>query len=53
MNKETKLRIHNIRAKTALKFGSEGLGTEEKRGTTFRSSTDEIFETLTWNNKTR
>jgi hypothetical protein len=25
---------------------------EEKRGTTFRSSTDEIFETLTWNNKT-
>jgi len=22
------------------------LGTEEKRGTTFRSSTDEIFETL-------
>ena len=23
------------------------------RGTTFRSSTDEIFETLTWNNKTR
>jgi len=28
------------------------LGTEEKRGTTFRSSTDEIFETVTWNNKT-
>jgi len=28
------------------------LGTEEKRGTTFRSSTDEIFETLTGNNKT-
>jgi hypothetical protein len=27
-------------------------GTEEKRGTTFRNSTDEIFETLTWNNKT-
>jgi hypothetical protein len=26
---------------------------EEKRGTTFRSSTDEIFETLTWNNKVR
>ena len=25
------------------------MGTEEKRGTTFRSSTDEIFETLTWN----
>ena len=29
------------------------LGTEEKRGTTFRSITDEIFETLTWNKKTR
>jgi hypothetical protein len=29
------------------------LCTEEKRGTTFRSSTDEIFETSTWNNKTR
>jgi hypothetical protein len=23
MNKETKIRIHNITAKTALKFGSE------------------------------
>ena len=53
MNKETKLRIHNITAKAALKFGSEAWGTEKKRGTTFRSSTDEIFETLTWNNKTR
>jgi len=40
MNKETKLRIHNITAKAAL-----------KRETTFRSSTDEIFETLTRNNK--
>ena len=29
------------------------LGTGEKRGTTFRSSTDEIFETLAWNNKIR
>jgi len=29
------------------------LGTEKKRGTTFRSSTDESFETLSWNNKTR
>jgi len=46
MNKEIKLRIHNITAKAALKFGSE-----EKRGTTFRSSTDEIFETLIGNKK--
>ena len=52
MNKETKLRIHNITAKAALKFGSE-IWVLKKRGTTFRSSTDEIFETLTWNNKTR
>ena len=48
MNKETKLRIHNIAAKAALKFRSE-----EKRGTTLRVSTDDIFETPTWNNKTR
>ena len=27
------------------------MGTEEKRGTTFRSNTDEIFETLTGNKK--
>ena len=51
MNKETKLRIHNITAKAALKFGSEAWVL--KKRTTFRSSTDEIFETLTWNNKTR
>ena len=29
------------------------MGTEEKRGATFRSSTDEIFETLTGNNRTK
>jgi len=52
MNKETKLRIRNITAKAALKFGSEAW-VLKKRGTTFRSSTDEIFETLTWNNKPR
>jgi len=43
INKETKLRIHKITAQAALKFGSD----EEKRGTAFRSSTDEIFETIT------
>jgi hypothetical protein len=31
MTKETKLRIHNITAKAALKFGSEALGAEETR----------------------
>jgi len=52
MKKETKLRVNNITAKAALKFGSEAW-TEGKRGEKFRSSADEIFETLTWNNKTR
>jgi len=42
MNKETKLRIHNITARAALKFRSEAW-VLMKRGTTFRSSTDEIF----------
>jgi hypothetical protein len=41
MNKETKLRIHNITAKAAMEFGSE-TWVLKKRGTTFRS-TDEIF----------
>jgi hypothetical protein len=51
-NKRTKkIRIYNITAKAVLKFGSEALGTEEKRGTTFGSSTDEIFQTLNRNNK--
>jgi hypothetical protein len=44
-----KSEIHNITAKAALKFGSEVLGTEKKRQTMFRSSTDEISETLTGN----
>ena len=51
-NEQRKLRIHNITAKAALKFGSKAW-VLKKRGTTFRSSTDEIFETPTWNNKTR
>ena len=51
MNKETKLRILNITAKAALKFGSEAWVLGKRRGTTFRSSTNEIFETLTRDNK--
>jgi len=53
MNKETKLRIHNITAKVALKFGSEAWVLKKRVEQRFRSSTDEIYETLTWNNKTR
>ena len=40
-------------SKSSIEIWKRSLHTEEKRGTTFRSSTDEIFETLTWNNKTR
>jgi len=47
MNKETKLRIHNITAKAALKFGSEAW-VLKKRG---EQRLDEIFETLTRDNK--
>ena len=43
MNKETKLRIHNITAKAALKFGSEAWVLKKREETTFRNSTDEIF----------
>ena len=39
-------------AKAALKFGSEAW-VLKKREEQRRSSTDEICETLTWNNKTR
>jgi hypothetical protein len=49
MTNETKLRIHKITAKVVLKFGSEVWVLERKRRTTFRSSTDGIFETLTGN----
>jgi len=51
MNKETNLRIHNITAKAALKFGSAAWALMKR--TSFRNSTDEIFETFTWNNRTR
>jgi hypothetical protein len=34
-------------------FENPKLGTEEKRGTTLRSSTDEIYKTPSWNNKTK
>jgi hypothetical protein len=45
MNKETKLRIYKIRAKEALKFGSE-VCVLKKREKTFRNSTDKNSETL-------
>jgi len=53
MKREMKLRIHNNTGKAALKFFKRRLDAEEKRGTTFRSSRDEIFETITSNKKSR
>jgi len=51
------IHAHNARRKMDIHIQSyntvlceRSVGTEEKRGTTFRSGTDEICEALTWNN---
>jgi len=51
MNKETKLRIHNIAAKTALTFGS-GDWVLRKREEQRLDATKMKFLRLTWNNST-
>jgi len=51
MNKETKLRTHNITAKAALKFGSEAWVLKKREEQPLQAATDEIFEKLTRNNK--
>jgi hypothetical protein len=48
-----KLRIQNITARAALKFGSEAWVLKKETRTMFRSSAEEIFETLAWNYKIR
>ena len=53
MNKETKLRIHNITAKVALKFGSEAWVLKKREERRLEAAQMKFFETLTWNNKTR
>jgi len=53
MNKETKLRIHNITAKAALKFGSEAWVLKKREEQLLEAARMKFFETLTWNNKTR
>ena len=53
MNKETKLRIHNITAKAALKFGSETWLLKKREERRLEVAQMKYFETLTWNNKTR
>ena len=53
INKETKLRIHNITAKAALKFGSGAWVLKKREEQRLEAAQMKIFETLTWNNKTR
>jgi len=53
MNKETKLRIHNITAKAALKFGSEAWVLKKRDEQRLEATQKEIFKTPSWNNKTR
>jgi len=53
MNKETKLRIHNITAKATLKLGSDAWVLKKREEQHLETAQTKIFETLTWNNKTR
>jgi hypothetical protein len=53
MNKETKLRIHNITPKAALKFGSEAWVLKKREKQRLEAAQIKFPETLTWNNKTR
>ena len=53
MNKETKLRIHNITAKAALKFGSEACVLKKREEQRLEAAQMKFFETPTRNNKTR
>jgi len=49
MSKETKLRIHNITAKAALKFGSEAWVLKKREEQRLEAAQMKLFETLTWN----
>ena len=51
MNRETKLRIHNITAKAALKFGSEAWVLKKRKEQHLEAAEIKFFETLTRNNK--
>ena len=51
MNRETKLGIHNITAKAALKFGSEALVLKKREEQRLEATQMKFFETLTGNNK--
>ena len=47
MNKETKLRIHNITAKAALKFGIEAWVLKKREEQQLEAAQMKFFETLT------
>jgi len=51
-NKETKLRIHNITAKAALKFGSEVWVLKKKEEQRLEAAQMKFLR-LSWNSKTR
>ena len=53
MNEETKLRIHNITAKAALKFGSDARVLEKRGEQRLEAEQMKFLRHLTWNNKTR
>jgi len=53
MNKETKLRIHNIIGKAALKFGSEAWLLKKREEQRLEAAQMKFLKTITWNNKTR
>jgi len=53
INKETKLRIHNITAKAALKFASEVWVLKKREEQRLEAAQMKFYETLNWNNKTR
>jgi len=46
MNKETKLRIHNITAKTTLKFGSEAWELKKREGQRLEAAQMEFLRHL-------
>ena len=51
MNKETKLRIHNITAKVALKFGSEAWVLRKREEQRLEAAQMKFLRHLTRNNK--
>ena len=53
MNKETKLRIHDITAKAELKFGSEAWVLRKREEQRLEAAQMKFSRHLTWNNKTR